>query len=133
MVVVVAAEATTAAASSSAPAPASSAKINDGVADLPEKQDGISSEGVKIGSLTKAILSLDDDLAGDAEALFDVVVEWATDVKGVELYEAQEEAILELVDGNSVLLTTPTGSGKTLVATAAIAAATARGDVGLCA
>ena len=45
--------------------------------------------------------------------------------------QAQEEAIMELVEGNSVMLTTPTGSGKTLVATAAIAAAAARGEVGL--
>jgi len=48
----------------------------------------------------------------------------------LELYAAQEEAVMELVSGASVVLTTPTGSGKTLVATAAIAAATARGDVG---
>ena len=108
-------------------------KLNDGTADLPDKQDGISGAGVKIGSLTSAILKLDDDQAGDAEALFDVLVEWATTEKGMELYEAQEEAIMELVEGNSVLLTTPTGSGKTLVATAAIAAATARGDVRTCA
>ena len=76
--------------------------------------------------MTKAILAMEDDTA---EAMYECVMEWAMDVKGMELYEAQEEAIMELADGNSVLLTTPTGSGKTLVATAAIAAATARGDV----
>ncbi len=38
--------------------------------------------------------------------------------KGVELYEAQEEAILALFDGQNVILNTPTGSGKSLVATA---------------
>lgn len=34
------------------------------------------------------------------------------------LYPAQEEAILELYEDNNVILTTPTGSGKSLVATA---------------
>jgi hypothetical protein len=98
----------------------------DGTADIPEQQDAISVDGISVGSLTKAILAMEDDTA---EAMYECVMEWAMDVKGVELYEAQEEAIMELADGNSVLLTTPTGSGKTLVATAAIAAATARGDV----
>ena len=36
--------------------------------------------------------------------------------KGLELYPAQEEAILELVAGKNVILATPTGSGKSLVA-----------------
>jgi energy-coupling factor transporter ATP-binding protein EcfA2 len=71
-------------------------------------------------------MAVEDD---SAEAMFECILEWATETKNMELYEAQEEAIMELVEGNSVLLTTPTGSGKTLVATAAIAAATARGDV----
>ena len=38
--------------------------------------------------------------------------------KGVSLYPAQEEAILELFAGKNVILNTPTGSGKSLVATA---------------
>ena len=36
----------------------------------------------------------------------------------LELYPAQEEAILELFDDKNVILNTPTGSGKSLVATA---------------
>ena len=36
----------------------------------------------------------------------------------IELYPAQEEAILELFNGNNVILNTPTGSGKSLVAIA---------------
>jgi superfamily II RNA helicase len=31
---------------------------------------------------------------------------------GLELYPAQEEAILELFSGNNVILATPTGSGQ---------------------
>ncbi len=38
--------------------------------------------------------------------------------RGLTLYPAQEEAILELLDGKHVVLTTPTGSGKSLVAEA---------------
>jgi superfamily II RNA helicase len=37
---------------------------------------------------------------------------------GLDLYPAQEQAILELLSGNNVILATPTGSGKSLVATA---------------
>jgi superfamily II RNA helicase len=38
---------------------------------------------------------------------------------GLELYPAQEEAILEIFAGKNLILSTPTGSGKSLVATAA--------------
>lgn len=38
--------------------------------------------------------------------------------RGVELYPAQEDAILELYSGSNVILNTPTGSGKSLVAEA---------------
>lgn len=37
---------------------------------------------------------------------------------GIELYDHQEEAILELFAGNNLILNTPTGSGKSLVALA---------------
>lgn len=36
--------------------------------------------------------------------------------RGLELYPAQEEAILELMAGKNVILNTPTGSGKSLIA-----------------
>ena len=38
--------------------------------------------------------------------------------RNLQLYPEQEEAILELLSGNNVILNTPTGSGKSLVATA---------------
>ena len=41
-----------------------------------------------------------------------------TEEAGIHLYEAQENAILELFDGKNVILNTPTGSGKSLVAEA---------------
>ena len=51
----------------------------------------------------------------------DVVLERfleAMAAKGMELYAEQEEAILELLAGRNVILNTPTGSGKSLVASA---------------
>ena len=41
-----------------------------------------------------------------------------TEEAGIHLYEAHENAILELFDGKNVILNTPTGSGKSLVAEA---------------
>src|ERR1044071_2321253 len=42
-------------------------------------------------------------------------VDWAVEA-GFELYPAQEEALLESMAGKHVILNTPTGSGKSLVA-----------------
>ena len=44
---------------------------------------------------------------------------------GITLYPAQEEALLEIFDGNNVIMNTPTGSGKSLVAVGAHFAAAA--------
>jgi superfamily II RNA helicase len=40
------------------------------------------------------------------------------EAQGIRPYPAQEEAILEIASGRNVVLNTPTGSGKTLIATA---------------
>ncbi|PTR26680.1 helicase-like protein [Rhodococcus sp. OK519] len=51
----------------------------------------------------------------DADALFDAFTSWTSD-RGLQLYPAQEEALMELVSGANVILATPTGSGKSMVA-----------------
>jgi superfamily II RNA helicase len=53
----------------------------------------------------------------DANGVFTAFVDWVS-AQGLELYAAQEEAILELMGGKNVVLATPTGSGKSLVALA---------------
>ena len=62
----------------------------------------------------------------DPDALFEAFVGWAAD-QGLTLYPAQEEALLALVTGSHVILSTPTGSGKSLVAMAAHFVALAQG------
>jgi superfamily II DNA/RNA helicase len=67
--------------------------------------------------------------AGDTpDDVYAAVVDWAAE-QGLELYPHQDEAVLELLTGNNVVLATPTGSGKSLVAVAAHAAALARDQV----
>ncbi|MBX9717368.1 MAG: DEAD/DEAH box helicase, partial [Microbacteriaceae bacterium] len=63
----------------------------------------------------------------EAGAVFDAIENWAVG-RGLTLYPAQEEAIFELVAGAHVVLATPTGSGKSLVAVAAHAIALAQGQ-----
>src|SRR5438270_1094876 len=57
------------------------------------------------------------DTAPDNDALLGRFLEYAAG-KGLQLYPAQEEAILELFEEKNVILNTPTGSGKSLVAAA---------------
>ncbi|WP_425839615.1 DEAD/DEAH box helicase [Microbacterium sp. PA5] len=60
------------------------------------------------------------------DAVYDAFVGWTTG-RGLSLYPAQDEAIIELVSGANVILATPTGTGKSLVAVAAHAASLAAG------
>ena len=52
-----------------------------------------------------------------SDEILDTFVAWAAD-KGLALYPAQEEAVFSILEDQHVLLATPTGSGKSLVATA---------------
>lgn len=75
-------------------------------------------------------MTLTDQIPTDADpdALFDVFTSW-TQERGITLYPAQEEALIEVVSGANVILSTPTGSGKSLVATGAHFAALAQDKV----
>lgn len=62
---------------------------------------------------------------GDIELAFYEKFLWG---RGLEPYPVQETAIRHIVAGTSVLVTVPTGTGKTLMAKAALHAALARGE-----
>ncbi|TDD41424.1 DUF3516 domain-containing protein [Nonomuraea terrae] len=68
---------------------------------------------------------LPEDIDADPDAIFDAFVAWNTE-RGLTLYPAQEEALIEVVSGNNLILATPTGSGKSLVAAGAHFAALTR-------
>ena len=62
----------------------------------------------------------------DPDAVYAAFVEWAEST-GITLYPAQDEALIEIVSGQNLILSTPTGTGKSLVAVGAHFAALADG------
>ena len=62
----------------------------------------------------------------DPDSIYEAFVEWNAE-RGLTLYPTQEEALIEVVSGNNLILATPTGSGKSLVAAGAHFAALAEG------
>lgn len=70
--------------------------------------------------LMKLLPTFEDLAKGDAaDIILDRFLSYVTEI-GHSLYPAQEEAILSLFGGENVILNTPTGSGKSLVAEALI-------------
>jgi superfamily II RNA helicase len=63
----------------------------------------------------------------DPDSLYSAFEAWVAG-RGITLYPAQQEALIELVGGDNVILATPTGSGKSLVAAGAVFAGFARGE-----
>ena len=62
----------------------------------------------------------------DPFATFETFEGWAGD-QGFALYPAQQDAILEVMSGANLILSTPTGSGKSMVAVGAHFAALSQG------
>ncbi|MDF7664931.1 DEAD/DEAH box helicase [Bifidobacterium sp. ESL0745] len=52
----------------------------------------------------------------DADEIYDRFFEWVRESKGIDPWPHQEEAVMDLLAGDHVILSTPTGSGKSLVA-----------------
>src|SRR6266536_2637888 len=79
--------------------------------------------------MTSTTLTLSDQSPAtgetDPDSLFDAFAGWAKG-QGLTLYPHQEEALIEIVSGANVILSTPTGSGKSLVAAGAHFAALAQ-------
>ena len=69
-------------------------------------------------------MTLTSRLPTGSEDLFDAFERWAGD-QGLTLYTAQQDALFEIVVGSNVILSTPTGSGKSMVAVGAHFAALA--------
>ena len=64
--------------------------------------------------------------AGGREGALDGFLSWVGSQR-IALYPAQEEAVLEVFSGSHVIVNTPTGSGKSLVALGAHYSALAAG------
>jgi superfamily II RNA helicase len=90
----------------------------------PASSDTASSGTASSGTASSAPVTLG---VPDPDAVFTAFAGWAKD-QGLELYPHQEESLIEVMTGANVILSTPTGSGKSLVATGAHFAAMAMGQ-----
>lgn len=63
----------------------------------------------------------------DDDAVYDTFVSWV-EAGGITLYPAQDESVIEVIAGANLILSTPTGTGKSLVAVGAHFTALARGE-----
>lgn len=82
----------------------------------------------ELGELLTRAERADAPAMVDADEVYSAFEAWVRSDLGLSLYPAQEEAALELAFGNHVILATPTGTGKSLVALAAHTIALASGQ-----
>ena len=89
------------------------------------------SPGIRVSpqpALNLALDKLEDAFGIDPtpDSIYDAFTQWA-DSTGRPLYPHQEEALLAALEGDHLIIATPTGSGKSMVALAAIFAGLANG------
>lgn len=97
-----------------------SGRVAWGVVDLESIAVWVAGSLIRAEDRQYGGVTLIDHLPNDADpdALFEAFSGWA-EQQGIALYPAQEEALIEVVSGANVILSTPTGSGKSLVAAGA--------------
>ena len=84
---------------------------------MPDGRLAIMADDMNYGSLGALAPSWSDGERNiDTDEIYERFFEWVADIKGVEPWPHQEEAIMDLLAGDHVILNTPTGSGKSLVA-----------------
>lgn len=78
--------------------------------------------------LNVALDALEDayGISPSDEAIYDAFASWVEST-GKHMYPHQDEALLNIVSGDHVIVATPTGSGKSLIAMQALFAALATG------
>lgn len=92
------------------------------LANLPEDYHSFTDQSLPMSHLLNKLKNnyshkiLEDD-SSIVDAVYDALLAWHKS-HDITLWPHQEDAILELFDGNHVILSTPTGSGKSLVAQA---------------
>jgi superfamily II RNA helicase len=84
------------------------------MADSQEKNDDQTLNRQTLGEL--APRWGDDDRSIDVDEIYERFFAWIDETKGIKPWPHQEEAITDLLAGDHVVLNTPTGSGKSLVA-----------------
>lgn len=95
--------------------------VTDIAAELPEGRSGEGAESSgSLGRLAPSWWEPEEDEAEpepwlSAEDALDRFLTWISS-RGIELWPHQEEALMDLMVGDHVILGTPTGSGKSLVA-----------------
>lgn len=87
----------------------------------------LDSTGPTSTSLGERLGTMHDAATYDPDVAYESFVEWSRS-RGLGLYPAQDEALIEIVSGANLILSTPTGTGKSLVATAAHFVALAQGQ-----